>query len=131
MTNTINIIELRKLQNILKLTYGLVPIAAGTDKFLNLLTSWENYLAPSLADLLPLSSSVFMIIVGVIEIIAGIVVITKTEIGAYIVSAWLLLIALSLLFTWHHPDVAVRDLVMAIGAFVLAKLTMILNSNIR
>jgi len=64
-----------------------------------------------------------MMVVGVVEIVAGILVFTKTRLGAYIVSAWLVLIALSLLFTWHHVDVAVRDLVMAVAAFTLAKLT--------
>lgn len=129
MTTTNSIIGLKKPQNMLRLTYGLVPIAAGTDKFLNILTDWENYLAPSLADLLPFSASVFMMIIGIVEIIAGILVLTKTATGAYIVSAWLLLISLSLLLTWHHPDVAVRDIVMAIGAYALAQLTILLNSN--
>lgn len=112
-----------QIHSILKYTYGLVPIAAGADKFLNLLAEWQNYLAPSLADMLPFSPSTFMMIVGVVEIIAGVIVFIKTEIGAYIVSAWLVLIALTLIFTWHYPDVAVRDLVMAVGAFVLAKLS--------
>lgn len=70
-----------------------------------------------------MSGATFMMVIGVIEIVAGILVFTKTRLGAYIVSLWLLLIALSLLFTWHYPDVAVRDLVMAVAAFVLAKLS--------
>lgn len=64
-----------------------------------------------------------MMIVGVIEIVAGILVFTKTQLGAYIVSIWLVLIALSLIFTWHHPDVAVRDIAMAISAYTLARLS--------
>lgn len=123
MTTTVNINEIGKLQQILKYTFGLVPVAAGADKFLNLLVEWETYIAPGVADLLPFSASAFMMIVGVIEIIAGIIVLFKTEVGAYIVSAWLLLIALTLLFSGAHLDVAVRDIVMAISAFVLARLT--------
>lgn len=115
--------EIKKIENLLKITYGIVPIAAGADKFLNLLTQWDSYISPSVANLLPMDASSFMMVVGVVEIIAGILVFTKTRIGAYVVSAWLVLIALSLLFTWHHADVAVRDIVMAIGAFTLAKLT--------
>lgn len=84
---------------------------------------WDNYLAPSTLDMLPFSGATFMMIVGVIEIIAGIIVFTKTQLGAYIVSLWLILIGLSLLLTWHHPDVAVRDMVMAISAYVLARLS--------
>ena len=64
-----------------------------------------------------------MMVVGSIEILAGILVLTKTQIGAYIVSSWLALVALSLIFSGNHLDVAVRDIVMAIAAFVLARMT--------
>ncbi|MEM0518232.1 hypothetical protein [Aequorivita flava] len=123
MKTLINNAEISKLQTLLKYTFTIVPIAAGVDKFLNILTDWSNYLAPSMVDILPISATTFMMIVGVVEIVAGILVFTKTQLGAYIVSIWLLLIALSLLFTWHQPDVAVRDIVMAVAAFVLAKLS--------
>ena len=116
------------VQQVLKYTFGLVPIAAGADKFLYLLAEWDTYLHPALANILPFSATAFMMIVGVIEIIAGIIVFRKTEIGAYIVSAWLVLISLSLLFSGQHIDVAVRDLVMAISAFLLAKLTVMVEN---
>jgi hypothetical protein len=122
MTNT-DQTTVRAAWNILKYTFGLLPIAAGADKFLNLLTQWDQYLAPGIAGMLPFSASTFMMIVGVIEIIAGILVFAKTQIGAYIVSAWLLLIALTLIFSGKYLDVAVRDIVMAIAAFTLAKLS--------
>lgn len=123
MTNQNKLNSVSKLQLLLKYTFTIVPIAAGADKFLNLLTDWSFYLSPSIAGILPFEPATFMMIVGVIEIIAGIIVFTNTRLGAYIVSLWLLLIALSLLFTWHHADVAIRDIVMAISAFILAKLT--------
>lgn len=106
----------------LRLTYGLVPIVAGLDKFTNLLTDWTQYLSPMMKGLLPVEPHTFMMVVGVIEIAAGALVLSKlTRIGAYVVSAWLVGIALNLLTTGHY-DVAVRDVVMAIGAFSLAKL---------
>lgn len=111
------------VKNILKYTFGLVPIVAGLDKFTNILTNWSQYISDGMAGMLPFEPSTFMMIVGVIEIIAGILVLTKTKIGAYIVSAWLTAIALSLIFSWTFVDVAVRDLVMAIGAFCLATLS--------
>ena len=123
MTTAANSLEINKLQTLLKYTFVIVPIVAGLDKFFNILVQWDSYLAPSTLDLLPFSGATFMMIVGVIEIIAGIVVLTKTQQGAYVVSIWLTLIALSLIFTWHHPDVAVRDLVMAVSAYVLARLS--------
>ena len=113
--------------NVLRLTYGLVPIVAGLDKFTNILTKWEDYLAPFMADMLPFSSGTFMMIVGVIEIVAGIVVLVRPSLGGLIVAAWLTLIALSLLISGTFLDVAVRDLVMAIGAFSLAKMAKVLQ----
>lgn len=110
------------VKNILKYTFGLVPIVAGLDKFTNILTDWSQYLSEGVAGILPFEPSTFMMIVGVIEIIAGILVLTKTKLGAYMVSAWLTVIALTLIFSWSYVDVAVRDLVMAISAFCLAKL---------
>lgn len=111
------------VKNILKYTFGLVPIVAGLDKFTNILTDWSQYISEGFSGMLPFEPTTFMIIVGVIEIIAGALVLTKTKIGAYVVSAWLVAIALTLIFSWTYVDVAVRDLVMAIGAFSLAKLS--------
>lgn len=111
------------IQTLLKFTYGLVPIVAGADKFTNLLTDWSHYLSPSLTSMLPVSAHVFMMIVGVIEIVAGILVLLAPQKGGYLVSAWLILIALSLLAGGEYLDVAVRDIVMAIGAYSLAKLS--------
>lgn len=110
------------VKNILKYTFGLVPIVAGLDKFTNILTDWSQYLSDGIVGIIPFEPSTFMMIVGVIEIIAGIIVLTKTRIGAYIVSAWLTAIALTLIFSLSYLDVAVRDLAMAISAFCLAKL---------
>lgn len=108
--------------NLLKLTFGLIPIVAGLDKFTILLTNWEQYINPNIGRMLPFSGHTFMMIVGVIEIIVGIIVLKKTEIGGYIVAAWLALIALTLLESFSSVDVAVRDLAMAISAFSMARI---------
>lgn len=108
--------------NLLKYTFGLVPIIAGLDKFTNILTDWSQYISPAFANMLPLDSSTFMMLVGVIEIIAGILVLTKTKIGALVVSIWLVTIALTLILSGHYIDVAIRDIVMGIAAFSLFKL---------
>ncbi len=116
--------KLDSLQWVLRLTYGFVPLVAGLDKFFNVLTKWEQYVSPSVARLLPFSTSAFMHVVGVIEIVAGIVVFSRfTKLGAYVVSAWLTLIALSLIVSGHYLDVAVRDAVMAVGAYSLGVLS--------
>lgn len=107
----------------LRLTYGLVPLIAGLDKFFNLLTDWSDYLSPLARSVIPFSPEVFMGIVGVIEIVVGLMVLTKwTRVGAYIASVWLVCIAINLVFR-GALDIAVRDLAMAVGAFALAKLS--------
>jgi len=121
--------KLSAVQTLLKFTYGLIPIVAGADKFTNLLTDWPKYLHPSMVSILPFKASMFMMVVGVIEIIAGILVFVSTQKGAYLVSAWLVLIALNLLASGNYLDVAVRDLAMAIGAFSLARITAITDQN--
>lgn len=119
--------KVKDIQTLLKFTYGLIPIVAGADKFTDLLTNWEHYLNPSLKAMLPFDGHIFMMIVGVIEIVAGVLVFLNPQKGAYLVCAWLVLIALSLLTSGNYFDVAVRDLAMAIGAFTLAKLSTITN----
>lgn len=111
------------VKTVLKYTFGLVPIIAGLDKFTNILTDWSQYISSGFSDMLPFEAGTFMIIVGVIEIVAGVLVFLKPKIGALVVMAWLIAIALTLVFSGHFIDVAVRDLVMAVGAFSLAKLS--------
>lgn len=115
--------SLRTVFNLLKFTYVIVPIVAGLDKFTNILTHWENYLNPGVETMLPFSPHIFMMIVGVIEIIAGIIVLVKPQIGGLIVAVWLTLIALTLITSGRYYDVAVRDLAMAIGAFSMSRLS--------
>ena len=105
----------------LRVTYGLVPFLAGLDKFFGVLADWEAYLPSFAADVLPVSPAAFMAIVGVIEMIAGLAVLTKlTRLGAWVVMAWLVLIAIAVASA-GYLDIAVRDLVMAVGAYTLGK----------
>ncbi len=107
---------------ILKFAYGLVPIIAGVDKFTNLIVNWEEFLNPMIPQMLHLAPHTFMLMVGVIEIVAGLLVFLKPRPGAFIVMAWLLGISLQLVMWGRHFDVAIRDTVMAIGACTLARL---------
>lgn len=119
--------HINQVYKLLRYTYGLVPIVAGLDKFTNILTDWKSYLSATVQSMLPFSASTFMYIVGVIEIIAGVLVLIRPRIGAYVVMAWLVAIALNLVISGHYFDVAVRDLVMAIGAFSLGRLAAVFN----
>ncbi len=107
----------------LRVAYGAVPIVAGLDKFINLLVDWKTYLSPLAARLLPVSPATFLHAVGVVEIAVGVLVLfAATRVGAWLAAAWLACIALQIVASGQHLDVAVRDLVMALGAYTLARL---------
>ena len=113
----------RSVWMVLRITFGIIPIVAGLDKFTDLLVDWDMYLNPHVASILPFSAHVFMQIVGIIEILAGILVLAKPSVGGWVVMAWLVCIALTLIASGKYLDVAVRDLVMSIGAMSLARLS--------
>jgi hypothetical protein len=108
----------------LRVGLGLAPLLAGLDKYFNLLTNWDMYLNPHLPQMLHLTPSTFMHTVGVVEIVAGLLMFTRfTRYAAYIVMGWLLAIAASLVAQGLFLDIAVRDIELSLGAFVLAKLS--------
>jgi len=108
----------------LRIGLGVGPFLAGLDKFFNLLTNWEMYLSPLAQKILPFSATSFMHIVGVIEMIVGLAILTRwTRLGSYVAMIWLIAIAINLVTTGMFFDLAVRDLEIAIGAFTLARLT--------
>jgi uncharacterized membrane protein len=108
----------------LRIGLGVGPFLAGLDKYFNLLTNWTGYISPLALKILPFSGQTFMHIVGVIEMIVGLAILTKwTRVGAYVASAWLLAIAINLVSTGMFFDIAVRDVEMALAAFVLARMT--------
>jgi uncharacterized membrane protein YphA (DoxX/SURF4 family) len=108
----------------LRIGLGVGPFLAGLDKYFNLLTNWTGYISPMALKILPFSGQTFMHIVGVIEMVVGLAILTKwTRVGAYVASAWLLAIAINLISTGMFFDVAVRDVEMAVAAFVLARVT--------
>ena len=108
----------------LRMSFGLMPLLAGLDKFFNLLVQWPKYLAPAVTHALPMAPQHFMYLVGIIEIVAGLAMLLTpwTKVFAYVVAAWLIGIVLNLLATGFY-DIAVRDLVMAVTAISLARLT--------
>jgi hypothetical protein len=106
----------------LQLGFVVAPILAGLDKFFNLLVDWDGYLAPVIGDNLPFSASTLMMIIGVVEIAAGILVAVRPRIGGYVVAAWLLAIIVNLLLARDFYDIALRDLGLALGALSLARL---------
>ena len=107
---------------LLRIGFTVLPIVMGVDKFSNTLVNWENYLAPWIHHLSPLSALHTMRIVGVIEIAAGIAVAIKPRYAAYVVAAWLGGIVVDLLSYSGYYDVALRDFGLMLGALTLARL---------
>jgi uncharacterized membrane protein YphA (DoxX/SURF4 family) len=115
----------------LRLGLGIGPIAAGLDKYFNKLTDWTMYLSPLATKVVPISAATFMHIVGIVEIVAGILILTRwTRFASYLVMAWLLCIAINLLTMGMFYDLAVRDIELAIGAFALSQLTAVREATV-
>ena len=108
---------------ILLVGFVALPVLAGVDKFFHLLVNWDQYLAPWVAGLLPVSGHTFMLAVGGIEIAAGLLVAFRPRIGAYVVAAWLGGIIINLLLIPGYFDVALRDFGLSLGALALARLS--------
>jgi len=108
---------------ILRFGFTVAPVLAGLDKFFHLLVDWDKYLPPIANNLVGGHGHQLMLVVGVIEIVAGIGVFLKPRIFAYVVAAWLLLIILNLLAIPGYFDVALRDLGLMLGALALGRLS--------
>ena len=107
---------------ILLIGFTAAPLIAGADKFFGILTDWTKYLAPVFPNLIGISAQSFMYAVGIIEIAAGLIVVSIPSIGGYVVAGWLLGIIVNLLLLQNYYDIALRDLGLALGALALARL---------
>ena len=115
---------------LLQVTYALLFLAAGLDKFFNFVTLWHMYVSPLVARLLPVTIPAFMGTVGVLEIAIGILLCTRwVKVGAYAAAVWMLAIALNLVTIGIFYDIAVRDIVIAMGAVALARLSVLTNNG--
>lgn len=126
--------ELESAWWMLRIGFGAAPALAGLDKIFrtNLLADWPAYISPLATAVLPVSGEAFMQVIGVVELAVGLMVLTSaTRLGAYIAAAWLVAIALNLVTTGHYFDVAVRDLLMAVAAYTLARLTEVRNTGMQ
>lgn len=114
---------------ILRSTFAIAPIVFGADKFFGLLVSWDRYLAPSIANLSPLSVHDTMYLVGVVEIVAGLLVAVAPRLGAPVVSLWLLGIIVNLLLVPGYYDIALRDFGLFLAAVSLWRLAVVYDAR--
>jgi len=109
---------------VLRIALGAGPVIAGADKFFNLIANWPMYLSPLAVGVLPIDPDTFMRIVGGVEILVGLAILTNaTRIGAWVLMVWLIGLAINLASTGMFYDLAVRDVEIAVAAFALARLT--------
>jgi uncharacterized membrane protein YphA (DoxX/SURF4 family) len=116
---------------LLRIGFTVAPILFGLDKFFEVLTDWDRYLAPSINDLVPGTAHQAMLAVGVIEIVAGVAVALLPRFGGYLVAAWLGGIIVNLLLVGDYYDVALRDFGLLLGALALARLATAFPSKVR
>lgn len=107
---------------LLRTVFTIAPIAFGLDKFFDILTNWQQYLAPWVNDLVPGTGHQAMLAVGVVEVLAGVLVAVRPAIGAYVVAAWLVGIIINLISIGDYYDIALRDFGLLVGALALAVL---------
>ena len=107
---------------LLRVGFTVAPILFGLDKFLDWLVDWRIYLAPEINDLIPGNAHQAMLIVGAVEIVAGVVVALRPKFGGYLVAAWLGAIIVNLLLQADFYDIALRDFGLLLGALALARL---------
>jgi hypothetical protein len=107
---------------ILHVGFTALPIVAGADKFFHFLTNWDMYLAPIVTNTIGVGAHTFMLAVGIVEVIAGLLVAIAPRFGGWIVGLWLCGIIINLLMLGSHFDVALRDLGLAMGSFALARM---------
>jgi hypothetical protein len=109
---------------LLRTGFTVAPIAFGLDKFVGLLTDWEHYLAPWVDGIVPGTAHQAMLVVGVVEVLAGVLVAVRPAIGGYVVAAWLFGIIVNLVSMGEYLDIALRDVGLMVGALALARLAM-------
>ena len=107
---------------LLRTVFTVAPILFGLDKFAQVLSDWDFYLAPWINDLVPGSAHDAMMLVGVVEVAAGVLVALRPRIGAYVVALWLAGIIVNLVTLGDYYDVALRDFGLMVGALALARL---------
>jgi hypothetical protein len=123
--------KLKNIQDILKYTFGIVFIAMGVDNYLNIIASWPNYLNPSIAAFFNTDAKSFMYYVGILEMFAGALVLMAPKTGGYFISIGLLAVSINLITQNKYYDLALFNVVMAVGSYALALLSDLIQLQIQ
>ena len=120
----------RQAYHILHWGFVAAPTIAGIDKFTHLLTNWDQYLSHTVERMLPVSGHMFMMLTGIVEIIAGLIVALRPRVGAWIVVAWLCGIIINLLLVPGFYDIALRDFGLLLAAIALGRLSAVYDRGV-
>jgi len=107
-------------QSILKYAFGISLVVIGLDKVFhtNIVTEWESYVSPLALSVLPMSVVTLVSILGIAEIVVGILFFTRFRtVAAYVAILTLLAIIVNL-FSLGLYDIALRDALIAVSAYV-------------
>lgn len=119
----------RQAYRVLQIAFTVIPIVSGIDQFMNKLADWSMYLAPAATRILPISAQHIMMIGGVVEVMAGLLVAVRPRIGAWAVAIWLWLIMINLLAAAGFYDTVLRDFGLSLGAVALARLAVVFDGR--
>lgn len=116
--------------SLLRLTYTILCIAVGLDKILmhNFIVNWAQYLSPLVSVHVPLEIAQFLMIIGIVEVIVGLIVWFRPHLGGYLVVLWVAAVIANLASMHAFYDIIARDVVIGVGAIALSWLTKALEN---
>ena len=125
----IDLVKLKSISNVFRFSYGLIIMAIGIDNYLNILVNWSEYLNPIIPSFFNTDAKTFMYYIGIFEIFSGTLVLLSPKIGGYLISFFFFFTSVNLISQFKYFDIALRDLILAIGAFSFARLSDLIDKE--
>ena len=121
--------KLNTISNIFRFSYGFMILAVGIDNYLNILVNWTEYLNPIIPGFFNTDAKTFMNYMGIFEMFSGTMVLLSPKIGGYIMCILLVFTSINLISQFKYFDIALRDFILAIGAFLFARLSDLIETE--
>lgn len=111
-----------ELTIVVRVAIGLVLVVEGMDKFYNKLADWPMYTAPQILNLLPITHSEFLGILGVTEIVIGVALLVNARYGGLLASMLLLGITINLLLLGDYYNIVLLNIIVALTCLSISPL---------